>query len=196
MAGGARFFETRQGSKNLLLLLLRGSEPRRALLQPGVQLALLHSQLELVQDAQLLTQAVVTTCLRGLPPKRVEVARHFLNDIVNAEQVLPGQFKFHFGRVTTALEQCDAGRFLNQRAPIGRLGTEDLADPALLYKCIGIGTEAGAFEQRLNVLQTAAPPIEVIFAFAGPVKPAPDCESFRVEAQIQCFRQVGIGVQT
>ena len=136
-----------------------------------------------MQSAQLFPQPAVAARLGGLAFERVQLPRHLADDVLDPEQVLLRQLQLHLGRVAAALEEGDARRLLDQGAPVGRFRAEDLADAPLLDQGVGVRTEAGSLEQRLDVLEAAAAAVEQVLALARAVEAPAHAESLRVEVE-------------
>ena len=102
-----------------------------------------------------------------MPLQRVHLARDFVEDVVDASEVLLGIFEAGFRQTLPRFELGDAGRLFNDGAAIGGLAAEDLTDAALLDDGVGLGPEAGAHKDVLNVAQTAELAVEQILALAG-----------------------------
>ena len=79
----------------------------------------------------------------------------------------------------------DAGGLFDDGAAVGRLAAEDLADASLLDDGVGLGPEAGAHEDVLNVAQAAELAVEQIFAFAGAEQAARDCDFSGLEGALE-----------
>ena len=124
--------------------------------------------------AHLVAQARVALGLRGLALQRIHLARDFFEDVVDAGQVQLGVFEAGFGEALLGLELGDAGGFFENRAAVGGTAAEDLADASLLDERVGLGPEAGAHEQFLNVAQAAELAVQQIFAVAGAEQAARD----------------------
>ena len=185
-----RFFELREFGPYPRLLPLRVGETRGAVRQPFAHRAALQCELEPLHGAQLLAHPVVAARLGGLAPEGVQLPGHLTDDVVDAQQILLRHLELHFGRVAPALEEGDARGLLDQGPAVGGLRTEDLADAPLLDQRVGVRPQSGPFEQRLDILQPTAPPVQVVLAFAGTVEPPTDREPFGI--QIETFGNVEV----
>ena len=141
----------------------------------------LAGQHEAQLGAHLLAQPGVALGLRGLALQRIHLARDFVEDVVDAGQIQLGVFEARFGETLLGLELRDAGGFFENRAAIGGTAAEDLADASLLDERVGLGAQAGAHEQFLNVAQAAELAVQQIFAVAGAEQAARDHDFAGVE---------------
>ena len=73
------------------------------------------------------------------------------NYVVEAGEVLFSGAETQFRLVATTVEPGDAGGFLQQRAPVDRLGRDQLADLALSDNGRGVSAGGGVGEQELHV---------------------------------------------
>ena len=116
---------------------------------------------------QLRLQLGVAPRLGRLPLERIHLAGDFLQNVVDARQVLLGAFQLGFGQPLARLELGDAGGFFDHRAAVLRLGAEDLPDAPLLDDGVALRPQAGAHEDVLDVAQARGAAVDQVFAFAG-----------------------------
>src|ERR1035438_4905979 len=151
----------------------------------GIQLRELADQQHAQLGAHLVAQPAVTLGLRGLPLQRVHLARDFVEDVVDAGEILHGVFEAGLRQALARFELGDAGGLFNDGAPIGGLAAEDLADAALLNDGVRFRAEAGAHEDVLNVAQTTQLAVEQILALAGTEQAARDRDFAGFESTLE-----------
>ena len=91
-----------------------------------------------------------------------------------AGKVQLGVFEARFGEALLGFEFRNAGSLFENGPAIGGAAAQDLADASLLDERVGLGAEAGAHEQFLNVAQAAEFAVEQVFAVAGAEQAARD----------------------
>ena len=111
---------------------------------------------------------------RGLPLQRCDAAFELADDVADAQQVLLGQLHFPFGLLLPALELGDAGRFLDEEAPVFRLRADDEPDLALFDDRVRLRADAGAEEEIGDVLQADGRFVDQVLAVARAVEAARD----------------------
>ena len=129
---------------------------------------------EELEVADLGAVALVALGLLGLPLERGEAPLDLVDDVADAQQVLPRLVHLPLGGLLLGLELRDAGRLLDEVAAIGRLGRDDEADAALLDDRVGAGPDAGAEEEVLHVPQAALRAVDEVLAVALPIEAASD----------------------
>ena len=82
--------------------------------------------------AHFVAQLGIALGLGGLTLQRVHLPRHFVEDVVDARQVLLGVGQAGFGEALASLEFGDAGGLFDDVAPVGGLAAQDLPDASLL----------------------------------------------------------------
>ena len=136
------------------------------------------------QAAHLFANFRVTARLGGLPLERGELLFDFDVNVVDAGKIDLRGFQLGFGKTPLGLELRDSGGFFDDRAAVGRLRAENLADAALLDDGVGVRSQADAHEQILNVAQPRHAAIDEILALPGAVQ-APANDDF-AGLQIHC----------
>ena len=112
--------------------------------------------------------------MRGLALQRIHLPRDFLEDVIDAGQVLLGVFEARFGQPLLGLELGDAGSFFDDGAAVGGTAAQDLPDASLLDQGVGLRPQTGAHEEFLNIAQAAELAVQQVFAFAGAEQAAGD----------------------
>ena len=166
-AGGEVQVDRRLGRIALQQAILAGEHHAQAGIQLGLELA-------------------VALGLGCLPLERIHLAGDFLQDVVDARQILLGAFQLGFGQALAGLELGDAGGLFDDRAAVLRLGAENLADAALLDDGVAFRPEAGAHEEVLDIAQAGGAAVDQVFAFARAVQAAGDGD-FRVLRRMSVF---------
>ena len=113
---------------------------------------------------------------RRLPLERIHLPRDFLQDVVDAVQVLLGAFELEFRQPFAGLELGDAGGLFDDRTAIERTRAEDLPDAALLDDGVVLGAEAGSEKDILDVAKPAELAVDQVLALSRPEKLARDGE--------------------
>ena len=117
--------------------------------------------------AHLVAQSGIALRLAGLALQRIHLPRDFFENVVDAVQVLLGIFQARFGQALLGLEFRDPGGFFNDGAAVGGTAAQNLPDASLLDQRVGLGAEARAHEQFLDVAQAAQFSIQQVFAVAA-----------------------------
>ena len=115
----------------------------------------------------------------------VHLPGDFLEDVVDAGEVLFGGLETKLGEALLGLEAGDARGFFNDGAAVVRLGAEELADALLADDGVAFRAEAGAHEDVLNVAQAAELAVEEVFAFAGAEEAAGDDDFALVKGALE-----------
>ncbi len=147
-----------------------GLQPGRMLLQFGEAAG--QNQAELA--AHFVAQLGKALGFGGLTLQRVHLPRHFVENVVDARQVLLGVDQPGLGQTLAGLELGDAGGFFDDVATVGGLAAQDLPDAALLDERIRLRSEAGTHEDVLDVAQAAELAVELVLALAGTEQAAGD----------------------
>ncbi len=119
-----------------------------------------HAQL----GFQLRFEFVVALRLRSLPLQRIHLPPDLFEDVVYARQVLLGAFELRLRQPLPGFELGDAGRFLNDRAPVLRLRAQNLPDAALFDDRVALRTQAGSHEEILDVAKAGHPAVDEVLA--------------------------------
>src|ERR1019366_4581713 len=152
----------------------------------ALQQAVLAAQHNAQTGIELDLELAIALGLGCLAFERIHLPGDFLQDVVDARQILLGAFQFGFGEALPSLELGNSGGFFDDAAAVLRLGAEDLADAPLLDDGVAFGTESGADEQILDVAQAGAAAIDEVFAFAGAIEAAGDGD-FGVLGRVAAF---------
>src|ERR1019366_3360007 len=140
----------------------------------GIKLRELADQQHAQLGAHFVAQPGVALGLRGLPLQRVHLARDFVEDVVDAGEILLRVFEAGLRQALARFELGDAGGLFNDGAAVCGLAAEDLTDAALLDDGVGLRAETGAHEDVLNIAQTTELAVEQILALAGTEQAARD----------------------
>ena len=151
----------------------------------GIKLRELADQQHAQLGAHLVAQLGVALGLRGLPLQRVHLASDFVEDVVDAREVLLGVFEAGFRQTLARFELGDAGGLFDDGAAVGGLAAENLTDAALLDDGVGFRAETGAHEDVLNVAQAAELAVEQILALAGTEQAARDGDLAGLEGTLE-----------
>ena len=101
-------------------------------------------------------QFFIAPRFRSLALQRVHLPADFLQNVEHARKILPRALQLRLRQAFLGLVLADAGRFLDDGAPVRRLVRKNLPDASLLDDRVALRTEAGAAEQILNVAQPRA----------------------------------------
>jgi hypothetical protein len=112
--------------------------------------------------------------LRRLALQALELLLHLVDDVVHAEEILLGGLELELCLPPPGLVLRDARRLLDDRAPVGRLRREDLADLALLDDRVGLRAEPGVHEQLVDVAQATHLAVHQVLGLAVAVEPPRD----------------------
>ena len=128
-------------------------------------------------DAQLLEAGAVFLVALGLGRLQLDAAELLLDlvdDVLQPLQVLIDAFELAQRLDLLGLEAADAGRLLEDGAPILGRGLQQHVDPALLDDAVGVGAGAAAEKEVLDVLEPAELVVDEVFALAGAIDAARD----------------------
>ena len=128
----------------------------------------------LQQLAILLLLLLVAAGRAGLALERAQGALDLGDHVVEAQQVRGRLLELDLGDALARLVAGDAGRLLDQLAPLLRLAGEDHADLPLLDDGVGPDAEAGVHQQVLDLLQAHHPAVQPVLALAAAEDPAAD----------------------
>ncbi len=129
-------------------------------------------ELDLLPPAQLLAEAAIPPCLCRLPLERAALLLDLEDDVVYARQVLLGGLELQLRGAAPALVLRDAGRLFDQLPTVGRTGTEDLSDFALLDDRVCLDAQARIHQEILDVAEPDGLAINQVFALARSIQPA------------------------
>ena len=115
-------------------------------------------------------QRLVAASACRLAFERVELLGHFLQDVVDAQQVLLGRLQLGFRQPPLGFVFGYASGFFQQDAPVRRARGEDAFDAALLDDGVGLRPQPCPHEQLLDVTQAAVLPVQIVLAGAVPVE--------------------------
>jgi len=124
------------------------------------------------QLPQLFAQNAVAPGFGRLASQAVHLSLDFRNDIGNAAEICARRFQASFRGTLADAKLGDPRCFFDDRAPVHRLGGENLTDAALLDDGVMTTCQTGPGKQILNIAQTARAIIKEIFAFARTIETA------------------------
>src|SRR5579872_1348303 len=134
-------------------------------------LALQLDELACQDHAQLrphfVAQLGIPLGLRCLALERIHLPCNFVEDIVDAGQILLRVFEAGFGKSLLRFEFGNARGFLDNCAAVSRTAAQNLSDTPLLNERVRLRAQARAHEQFLNIAQTAKFSVEKVLALAG-----------------------------
>ena len=139
-----------------------------------------HSKPQLLQP---IGRFFVFAGLARLLPDGNQSAFDFIDDVRESQQILIDPFQSPQGFDLLRFEAADAGRFLEDHAPLARRSLQQDVDLALLDDSVSLGRGAGAGEKLADVAQPAGLPIEQILSFAAPVDSAGNLDLGRVRSK-------------
>ena len=138
------------------------------------QRAVAAREQHLLPPAHLVAQAGVAAGLRGLPLQRSALLVDFVDDVVEAREVLLRGFELELGRAAARLVLRDPRGLFDQLPPIGRARAQDHPDLALLDDGVGLLAQARVHQQFVDVLEPARLAVDQVFAFTRPIQPSRD----------------------
>src|SRR5450631_2400766 len=124
--------------------------------------------------AQLGDDAAVSFRGVGLALEGGELAFHFAQQVLEAEQVPLGGGETAFGAFLAATELEDPGGFLDDGAPVRGGGVEDGVELTLADDDVLLATDAGVGEQLLDVEEATGHVVELVLGFPGAEQGAGD----------------------
>ena len=136
-----------------------------------------------VEDAEVGEDRLVAAGLRSLALEGADLAFHFLDDVLDADEVRLGVFELAEGFLFLGLEFRDARGLFENRAAVFRAVAEDLVDLPLLHDRVGAAAHAGVHEQLVDVAQAARGFVEEILALAVAVDAARDSDLVPIGAE-------------
>ena len=142
----------------------------------GVELRHAAGEHDAEAGAEFVAERAVALGLGGLTLEGVHLAGDFVEDVVDAGEVLLGGFEAEFGEALFGLEAGDPGGLFDDGAAVVGLRSEKLADALLPDDGVGLAAEAGAHEDVLDVAEAADLAVEKVFAVAGAEEAAGDGE--------------------
>ena len=96
----------------------------------------------------------------------------FHKNIVDAREIDLGGLELGLGQTLLGFKLGNSSGFFDDRPAVRRLGAQNLSNAPLFDDGVGIGSEADAHKQFLNVAQSSGAAIDEIFALAGAIEPA------------------------
>ena len=154
-------------------LLLLPAEPRHLL---GESLVLGRPRLEVggeerqVQRLPLLVERLVLARLPRLALDGAELSAHFLHHVSHPLEVQPGRLELALRLRPLLLVAGDAGGLLDEDPALPGLGRQHVVQALLVHQRVGLGIDAGAGEQVLDVAQPARIAVEEILALTRAVE--------------------------
>ena len=117
--------------------------------------------------AQFIAQRAIALGFGGLPLERTHLPGDFLENIVDAGEVLLGLLQAKLGQALFGFEAGNAGCLFDNRPAIMRFGAEQLPDTLLSDNRVRLRPQAGTHEDVLNVAEAAELAVEQVFAVSG-----------------------------
>src|SRR5208337_5006421 len=108
----------------------------------------------------------------GLPAREAELTLDFAEHVVHAGEIFLHALELALAHLAPALEQRQAGSFLDESAQLVRLGLDNFLDSALLDQRIAAAVNLRRHEELGDVLQAARNFVEQIFRLAGAIRAA------------------------
>src|SRR5258705_3973801 len=96
-------------------------------------------------------EGLVLLGLPGLPLEGAELPAHLVHHVAHPLEILPGGVELALGFPALLLVARDACRLLDEDPTLPRLGGEDVVEPLLVHEGIGLGIDAPAREEVLDV---------------------------------------------
>ena len=90
----------------------------------GIELEHAAGEHDAETGAKLVAKGSVTLSLGGLTLQGAHLAGHFLEDVVDAGEILLGRLEAEFGEALLGLESCDPGGLFDDAAAVMWLGRE------------------------------------------------------------------------
>lgn len=110
----------------------------------------------------------------GLPAQRLELAAQLGGEVGEPVEIYLHRVELP-QRLFLALAVLeDAGRLLDERPPVLRLGVQHAVEPALADDDVHLPADAGVRQQFLDVEQAAGVAVDLVLALAGAEHPAGD----------------------
>ncbi len=149
---------------------------------PGQLVTLLQTQgnAQLTQPAGVL---LVALCLGRLQFHAAQLLLHLVDDVAQPLHVLIDALQFAQRLGLAGLEAADAGRLLEDGAPVLRGRLQQHVHAALLDDAVSVRAGAAAQEQVLDVLEPADLLVDEVFALAAAVDAARDLHFLGVGGQ-------------
>jgi hypothetical protein len=112
----------------------------------------------------------------SLERERTQAFAHLVFEVARAFRLDLDAGKLQLRSVPAALELAESRRLLDQRAPLGRLGREDLLDPALADDGMHLAAEADVGQDFDDIGAAHVRTVDEVLALAAAVQPARDRE--------------------
>ena len=168
------FLEFLDPRASLPLLDVGGRQFPFAELDSAVQVVVARGHQDGKVLVALLLEFLEAPRARSLPLERIHLTHDFLQDVVDAVQVLLRAFELEFRQPFAGLELGDARGLFDDRTAIERTRAEDLPDAALLDNGVVFGAEAGSEKDILDVAKPAELAVDQVLALPRPEKLARD----------------------
>ena len=149
---------------------------RRRRCHAGVELDPLLVQQDRLGAAKLVVDVAIADRLAGLLLERVELALERHDHVVEACQVGFRRAQAQLGLVPAGMQPGDPGRLLEQAAPLGRLGVDQRADPALADQGGGMRAGRRIREQQLHVAGAVVLAVDPVVGAFATLDPAVDLD--------------------
>ena len=124
------------------------------------------------QGSHLLANLDISPRFRRLALERCQLFLDFHKDIVDAREIDLGGLELGLGKALFGFVFRNSGGFVDDRAAIRGLGTQNLSDASLFDDGVRIRPEANTHEEFLYIAQPSSAAIDEIVALARAVQPA------------------------
>jgi hypothetical protein len=152
-----------------------GADADRLLVDPaqrGARLGPSGVQDRALQRPDLRRQLLVAFGLARLALQSAERGVEFLGQVVQSRQVGLGGVDLQLGFVAAGVQAGDAGRFLQDQAPVLRLGGDQLGDLTLPHQRRRVGPGRGVGEQQLHVARPHFLAVDPVARAGAAIDPA------------------------
>ena len=139
----------------------------------GLDLELLELPLDLEEAPRL----------AGVNLERAHLAIDFFDDVGEAEQVVADLLELELDLALAHAEARDAGRLLEDAAPVDGVAREDAVDLPLLHERVAARDESGPEEEVAHVLQADGLLVDEVFALARAEEAARDDDVVGLDRQ-------------
>ena len=128
------------------------------------------------EDALGFVESLVASGLARLALQGRDLPLHLAEDVAHSDQVLLGRGDLRLRLTAPRLVLADAGRFLDQDAPLFGLRRHDLRDASLLDDRVALHTDARIAEEVVDVLHPGGSLVEQILRLTRAIEPPCDLD--------------------
>ena len=146
-----------------------------------------------VENAQVLHEGLVASCLAGLALKGANLPLHLLDDIGDTEKVRLGVLQLAERLLLLRLVLRDAGSLFEDGASVFRAAVEQLRRAPLLHDGVGAPADAGVHEEIVDVLEPAGGAVDQILRLAVTKDAAGDADFVPLDPQFLLALREGHG---